>query len=69
MKSKNIVLDIKETIKLEQISSNLEEKKDFYCRTTNFPEMSQDETIEIIEEIIKLSDDDLKIEKIKWIKI
>lgn len=48
----------------EGIERILEEKKiDPYYRLTNFCEMSQSETTEIIEEISNLSDDDLKIVK------
>ncbi len=48
----------------EGIEKILEEKKvDPYYRLTNFSEMSQSETTEIIEEISNLSDDDLKIVK------
>ena len=48
----------------EGIEKILEEKKvDSYYRLTNFSEMSQSETTEIIEEISNLSDDDLKIVK------
>ncbi len=54
----------------EGIEKILEEKKqDPYYRLTNFSETSQEETIEIIEEIAKLSDDDLKIVKRRRIKI
>lgn len=46
----------------EGIEKILEEKKvDPYYRLTNFSEMSQSETEEIIEEISNLSNDDLKI--------
>ncbi|MGL5054366.1 MAG: hypothetical protein ACRC54_01610 [Fusobacteriaceae bacterium] len=60
MKSYNIRLEGKVLDEKNQAS---------YYRLTNFSEMSQDETVEIIEEISKLSDDDLKIVKKRRIRI
>ncbi|MBC2856963.1 ribbon-helix-helix domain-containing protein [Cetobacterium sp. 2A] len=54
----------------EGVNKILEEKKaDPYYRLTNFSEASSDETNDIVKELSKLSDDDLKIVKRKRIKI